>query len=172
MNHRSPRFIRVSPGNAIGVAKTVLFFSVCRYIFQRNAQPGSVDDEKYAMVLLDRVGVVRVRTRCLLRLIRTPNTAIMVTSNDLDSFTPVNTGSVDFYTADFRLENPTNRTFENIEVGVTLMPVTPYCHSQSATFDVPSMTPKEKVTEVFSFSEFADLDCAYNFTSSVTSDDD
>jgi len=103
---------------------------------------------------------------------RTPNTAITVTSDDLDSFTPVNTGSVDFYTADFRLENPTNRTFENIEVEVTLMPVTAYCHSQSATFDVPSMIPKEKVTERFSFSEFADLDCAYNFTSSVTSDQD
>jgi hypothetical protein len=101
-----------------------------------------------------------------------PNTAITVTSDNLDSFTPVNTGSVDFYTADFRLENPTNRTFENIEVGVTLMPITAYCHSQSATFDVPSLTPKEKVTEHFSFSEFADLDCAYNFTSSVTSDDD
>ena len=101
-----------------------------------------------------------------------PNTAITVTSDDLDSFTPVNVGSVDFYTADFRLENPTNRTFENIEVGVTLMPVTAFCHSQSASFDVPSMTPKEKVTEHFSFSEFADLDCAYNFTSSVTSNQD
>src|SRR5208337_1348914 len=93
---------------------------------------------------------------------RMPTTAITVTSDNLDSFTPVNTGSVDFYTADFRFENPTNRTFENIEVGVTLMPVTAYCHSQSATFDVPSMTPKEKVTEHFSFSEFAELDCAYN----------
>ncbi|MGA2698669.1 MAG: hypothetical protein ABSE74_03415 [Methanoregula sp.] len=101
-----------------------------------------------------------------------PNTAITVTSDDLDSFTPVNVGSVDFYTADFQLENPTNRTFENIEAEVTLMPVTAYCHSQSATFDVPSMTPKEKVAEHFSFSEFADLDCAYNFTSLVTSDQD
>jgi hypothetical protein len=101
---------------------------------------------------------------------RAPNTAITVASDDLDSFIPVNVGSVDFYTADFRLENPTNRTFENIEVQVTLMPVTAFCHSQSTTFDIPSMTPRQKMTETFSFSEFADLDCAYNFTSTVMSD--
>ncbi|MGA2161597.1 MAG: hypothetical protein ABSG28_05290 [Methanoregula sp.] len=101
---------------------------------------------------------------------RAPNTAITVASDDLDSFIPVNVGSVDFYTADFRLENPTNRTFENIEVHVTLMPVTAFCHSQSTTFDIPSMTPRQKMTETFSFSEFADLDCAYNFTSTVMSD--
>jgi len=102
---------------------------------------------------------------------RIQNTAITVLSDDLDSFTPVNVGSVDFYTADFQLENPTNKTFENIEVQVNLMPTTAYCHSQSATFDIPSMTPHQKQKETFSFSEFADLDCAYNFTSSVTSDE-
>ncbi len=101
---------------------------------------------------------------------RAQNNEITVISNDLDSFTTINVGSVDFYTADFRIENPTNRTFENVEVHVTLMPITAYCHSQSATFNIPSILPRQKMTETFSFSEFADLDCAYNFTSSVISD--
>ncbi|MDD1701862.1 MAG: hypothetical protein LUQ31_02630 [Methanoregula sp.] len=99
-----------------------------------------------------------------------PNPYVVVKSDTLDSFDPVNTGSVDFYTADVRIENPTNRTFSNVQVQVIFDPVTAYCHSQSATFDIPSLAPQEKLTEHFSFSEFADLDCAYNFTSSVVSD--
>ncbi|MEN6395872.1 MAG: hypothetical protein ABFC78_05245, partial [Methanoregula sp.] len=85
---------------------------------------------------------------------------------------PVNAGAVDFYTVDFRIENPVNRTFENVEVEVTLNPVTAFCHVQSATFEIPSLAPKEKITGQMAFSEFADLDCAYNFTSSVISDQD
>lgn len=91
-------------------------------------------------------------------------------SGDLDSFTPVNTGSVDFYSADFQVENPTNTTFENVEVQISMMPITAYCHSQSSTFDIPSLLPHQKLKETFSFSEFADLDCAYNYTSYVSSD--
>ena len=98
------------------------------------------------------------------------NTAIQVTTDTLDSFNPVNVGSFDFYTADFKVENPTNRTFDNVVVQVTLMPISTYCHSHSATFDIPTITPLQKMTETFSFSEFADLDCSYNFTSSVMSD--
>ncbi|MFY9981241.1 MAG: hypothetical protein WAK75_01590 [Methanoregula sp.] len=101
---------------------------------------------------------------------RGQNTQITVMSEELDSFNPVNVGSFDFYTADIRVENPTNLTFDNVEIQVHLMPTTAYCHSQSATFDIPSMTPYQKLKETFSFSEFADLDCAYNFSSSVTSD--
>jgi hypothetical protein len=103
---------------------------------------------------------------------RSPNTEITVTSDNLDDFTPINTGSVDFYTADFQIENPSNRTFENVEVQVTLNPVVAFCHTQSTTFTLPSLAPKEKKTEQIAFSEFADIDCAYNFTSSVTSDQD
>jgi hypothetical protein len=98
------------------------------------------------------------------------NTAIQVTTDTLDSFNPVNVGSFDFYTADFQVENPTNRTFDNVAVQVTLMPISAYCHSHSATFDISAITPLQKMTETFSFSEFADLDCSYNFTSSVISD--
>ena len=101
---------------------------------------------------------------------RITNTGITVTTDELDNFVPVNTGSFDFYTTDFQVVNPTNVTFENVEVEVTMMPITAYCHTQSATFDIPSLTPHQKVRETFSFSEFADLDCAYNYTSSVTSD--
>jgi hypothetical protein len=101
---------------------------------------------------------------------RITNTGITVTTDELDNFVPVNTGSFDFYTTDFQVANPTNVTFENVEVEVTMMPITAYCHTQSATFDIPSLTPHQKVRETFSFSEFADLDCAYNYTSSVTSD--
>jgi len=101
---------------------------------------------------------------------RITNTAITVTTDELDNFVPVNTGSFDFYTTDFQVENPTNVTFENVEVKVTMMPITAYCHTQSATFDIPSMTPNQKLRETFSFSEFADLDCAYNYSAAVTSD--
>jgi len=101
---------------------------------------------------------------------RITNTAITVTTDELDNFFPVNTGSVDFYTTDFQVANPTNVTFENVEVQVTMMPITAYCHSQAATFDIPAMTPHQKVRETVSFSEFADLDCAYNYTALVTSD--
>ncbi len=34
---------------------------------------------------------------------RIQNTAITVISGDLDSFTPLNVGSVDFYSADFQI---------------------------------------------------------------------
>jgi len=98
------------------------------------------------------------------------NADIQVNSDDLDSFTPTNVGTVDFYTVNVRVENPTNRTFDNVEVIVTLMPTTAYCHSQTSTFEIPSISPYQKLKEVFSFSEFANLDCAYNFSSSVTSD--
>ena len=103
-------------------------------------------------------------------LLRSQNNEIQVTSDTLDSFNPVTVGSVDFYTTNIRVENPTNRTFENIELHVTMMPLTAYCHTQSATFDIPSMVPLEKITETFSFSEFSGLDCAYNFTSSIISE--
>lgn len=99
---------------------------------------------------------------------RAPAPEITVTSDDLDNFVPVNTGSVDFYTADFRIENPTNWTFQDVEVDVTLNPETSFCHAQSETFTIPSLAPKEKKTVQFAFSEFSDLNCAYNFTSSVT----
>ena len=101
---------------------------------------------------------------------RITNTAITVTTDELDNFVPVNTGSFDFYTTDFQVTNPTNMTFENVEVEVMMMPITAYCHTQSVTFDIPSLSPHQKVRETFSFSEFADLDCAYNYTSSVISD--
>jgi hypothetical protein len=101
---------------------------------------------------------------------RITNTGITVTTDELDNFVPVNTGSFDFYTTDFQVANPTNVTFENVEVEVTMMPITAYCHTQSATFGIPTLTPHQKVRETLSFSEFADLDCAYNYTSSVTSD--
>jgi len=101
---------------------------------------------------------------------RMTNTAIIVTTDELDNFIPVNAGSVDFYTTDFEVENPTNVTFENIEVQVTMMPITAFCHTQSTTFDIPSLAPYQKARETFSFAELANLDCAYNYTASVTSD--
>ena len=103
---------------------------------------------------------------------RAPTTEITVTSEDLDNFVPVNTGSVDFYTAEFHIENPSNRTFRDIEVDVTLNPVTSFCHAQSTTFTLPSLVPREKKTVQFAFSEFSDLNCAYNFTSYVSSAQD
>ena len=121
----------------------------------------------YAWIVLVMV-VCTIGAGCISSQVQ--NTAIQVTTDTLDSFNPVNVGSVDFYTADFRVENPTNRTYDNVEVQVTLMPISASCHSHSATFDIPTLIPRQKMTETFSFSEFADLDCSYNFSSSIISD--
>lgn len=98
------------------------------------------------------------------------NPNITVSSSNLDNIAPFNVGSVDLYTVNVWVENPTNVTFKNVEVQANLMPTLLYCHSQSKTIDIPVLAPSEKSLQQISFSEFANLDCEYSFTYDVVSD--
>lgn len=99
-----------------------------------------------------------------------PNRDITVTTTDLETLKPVNIGSVDVYTVDFRIRNPTNLTFANVKVTITLIPVSAYCHTREATIEIPVLEPREKRTERVSVTEFGDLDCGYTYRYEVISD--
>jgi len=98
------------------------------------------------------------------------NREITVTSPDIDSLTPVNIGSVDVYSPEFRIANPTNRTFTNVAVQINLDTSLTYCHPLSKTIDIPVLTPREKRIELVSIPEFSDLYCQYTYTYDVVSD--
>jgi hypothetical protein len=101
---------------------------------------------------------------------RAPNTAVRVTGTDIEDITPIRVGDFDTYTANFQIENPTNRTFNNVEVRFHLVPTTMYCHTQTQDVTIPTIGPLEQKMERFSFSEFADLNCEYTYTFGITSD--
>jgi hypothetical protein len=101
---------------------------------------------------------------------KTQNTVIRVTDLEVGDITPVPDGSFDVYTTDFRVENPTNMTFQNVEVTVNLLPLSLYCHPQSTTIDIPVLNPVEKRIERWSFSELSDLDCQYNSSYTITTE--
>jgi hypothetical protein len=92
-----------------------------------------------------------------------------ITVNSLDpGDIPKDTvGNFDIYTQSFQITNPTNSTFENVEVAITLMPTAAYCHGQTKTFSIPSLFPLMKKTVRVSIAEFSDLDCQYNYTYQV-----
>ena len=98
------------------------------------------------------------------------NKYITVTSPDIDNLTPVNIGSVDMYTPQFQITNPTNRTFSHVGVQIDIDPQLTYCHSLSKTIDIPALSPMEKRTEILSLAEFNDLYCQYSYTYNVVSD--
>jgi hypothetical protein len=101
---------------------------------------------------------------------RAPNTAVRVTGTDIEDITPIRVGDFDTYTANFRIENPTNQTFNNVDVRFTMVPTAMYCHTQTQDVTIPTVFPLERKMERFSFSEFADLNCQYTYTFEVTSD--
>ncbi|MGA2121104.1 MAG: hypothetical protein ABSG49_03570 [Methanoregula sp.] len=101
---------------------------------------------------------------------RSPNTSIHVSGTDIEDITPVRIGQFDTYTATFRIENPTNQSFGNVEVRFNMVPTTMYCHTQTQDVMIPVVNPLERKTEQFAFSEFADLNCEYTYTYEVTSD--
>ena len=98
------------------------------------------------------------------------NTGIRISSIDISDITPVNVGSFDTYTVNFRIENPTNVTFENVRAQITLIPSMTYCHPQTTTLVIPVFYPNEKKIEQLSFSEIGGLDCQYTYQYVVTSD--
>jgi anionic cell wall polymer biosynthesis LytR-Cps2A-Psr (LCP) family protein len=89
-----------------------------------------------------------------------------------EDITPIGSGqsSFDVYTEVFQIENPTNRTFTNIDIQITVTPTTAFCHSQTRTITVPILSPLQKKTEDVSFSEFSGLDCQYMYTFDVSSE--
>ncbi len=100
---------------------------------------------------------------------RYQNPGIKITSVDISDITPVNVGSFDTYTINFRIENPTNVTFENVEAKIILIPSMTYCHQQTTTLEIPVIYPNEKKNEQISFSEISDLNCQYTYQYGVKS---
>lgn len=95
------------------------------------------------------------------------NDTITVSSLDPGGFPQDIVGNFDVYTGNFRITNPTNVTFENVEVEITLAPTSSYCHGLTKTFSIPKFFPHEKKTVSVSIAEFGNLDCNYNYTYQV-----
>ena len=95
------------------------------------------------------------------------NHDITVSSLDLNGFPQDAAGNFDVYTGSFRIANPTNTTFENVEVDITLAPTAAYCHGLTKKFSIPRLFPFEKRTVQISIAEFGNLDCQYNYTYQV-----
>ncbi|WP_321507437.1 hypothetical protein [uncultured Methanoregula sp.] len=122
--------------------------------------------KKAGLVLLVLI-VMSLGTGCVSQV---HNQDITVTSPDIDNPEPVNAGSVDMYTPQFRITNPSNRTFTNIRVRIDVIPSLSYCHSLSKEIGIPALYPGQKRIELVSIAEFSNIDCQYSFTSDVTSD--
>lgn len=97
------------------------------------------------------------------------NQYITVSNLDHTGFLQDNVGSFDVYTGSFLVTNPTNRTFENVNVDITLVPTAAYCHGLTKTFNIPRLFPFEKRTVEISIAEFSDLNCQYDYSYKVFS---
>jgi hypothetical protein len=95
------------------------------------------------------------------------NHFITVDNLDSDGFTQDTVGNFDVYTGNFLITNPTNVTYENVEVDISLAPASAYCHGLTKTFSIPQLPPLEKKKEQLSIAEFGNLDCQYNYTYQV-----
>jgi hypothetical protein len=94
----------------------------------------------------------------------TRNDDITVKSLDPEGFPQDVVGNFDVYTGSFQVKNPTNTTFENVEVDITLTPTSAYCHGLTKTFNIPRLFPLEKRKLEISIAEFGSLDCQYDYT--------
>lgn len=99
---------------------------------------------------------------------RTPTNLIHISEANIEDITPVQIGQFDSYTATFRIENPTNQSFRNVQIQFNLVPTTMYCHTQTQYVTIPEVNPLERKTEQFAFSEFTELNCQYTYTYEVT----
>jgi hypothetical protein len=95
------------------------------------------------------------------------NHDITVSSLDPGGFPQDAVGNFDVYTGSFRIINPTNNTFDNVDVDITLAPTAAYCHGLTKKFSIPRLFPLEKRTLQISIAEFGNLDCQYNYTYQV-----
>ncbi len=92
---------------------------------------------------------------------------ITVTSLDPGEVPRDPVGNFDVYTPSFLIANPTNITFENVDVEITLMPTAAYCHGQTKTISIPAVFPLMKKPVQVSIAEFSGLDCQYNYSYQV-----
>jgi hypothetical protein len=92
------------------------------------------------------------------------NRDITVDNLDFGGFTQDTVGNFDVYTGNFLVTNPTNITYDNIEVDISLAPTSAYCHGLTKTFSIPQLSPLEKKKVQLSIAEFGNLDCQYNYT--------
>ena len=95
------------------------------------------------------------------------NTVITVTSLDYGEVPQDAVGNFDIYTPSFLITNPSNMTFDNVDVDITIAPAASYCHGLTKTFTFPVLSPSEKKTVQFSIAEFGDLGCQYNYSYQV-----
>ena len=116
------------------------------------------------MRIVSLVFLVITCTGCISR---SGNTDITVTSLDLGEIPKDPVGNFDVYTMNFRITNPTNSTFENVDVEISLVPALAYCHGEAKTFSIPRVFPLMKKTVQVSIAEFSGLDCQYNYTYQV-----
>jgi len=98
------------------------------------------------------------------------NSDITVTSSDIGTPETANVGSVDMYTPQFRITNPSNRTYTNIRVRIDITPLLTYCHPATRTIEIPSLSPGEKKIEQAVIAEFSNIDCQYSYSYDVVSD--
>jgi hypothetical protein len=101
---------------------------------------------------------------------RPHNTDITVTSSDIGTPETANIGSVDMYTPQFRITNPSNRTYTNVRVQIDIAPLLTYCHPATRTIEIPSLAPGEKRIEQAVIAEFSNIDCQYSYSYDVVSD--
>ena len=99
-----------------------------------------------------------------------PNHDITVKNLYPEGFPQDIVGNFDVYTGSFQVKNPTNTTFDNVEVDITLTPTAAYCHGVTKTFTIPRLFPLEKRTVEISIAEFGELDCQYDYTYQVFTD--
>jgi hypothetical protein len=95
-------------------------------------------------------------------------TGVTVTSLDRGEIPQMQAGEFDVYTGTFLIENPTNVTFENIGVDISLQPTMTYCHGVTKSFTYPELFSREKKTEQISIAEFGNLGCQYNYSYQVS----
>jgi len=97
-----------------------------------------------------------------------PPPGITVTNLDTGDIPVVNVGNFDVYTDSFLVANPTNLTYDQVDVQIVMRPSAVYCHGVTRTFSYPEMLPHAKKIEQISVAEFADLGCQYNYTYQVS----
>ena len=97
------------------------------------------------------------------------NQNITVSNIDPEGFQQNIVGDFEIYTGTFLVTNPTNSTFDNVDVDITLIPTTTYCHELKKTFNIPRFFPHANKTVEISIGEFANLNCQYDYTYQVFS---
>lgn len=95
------------------------------------------------------------------------NQDITVSSIDPDGFQQDIVGNFEIYTGSYLVANPTTTTFDNVDVVITLIPSTMYCHGLKKTINIPRLIPRENKTFEISTGEFANLNCQYDYTYQV-----